>query len=368
MFARRYRVTDERGAIAVLAALVIVTMLLPLAALAVTAHVREGASAELQRAAEAGALAGAAAIPLGDLSMLNAYVAGTPLNGFFGPGVPDPLTIACNQARAAIASDGSMNDAFSPAGTTLPPNFCTAVYLPDATILSRLGSCLTSLPLGGLLAFLIAPVFNLLFSSTKTILPGLLNGGVKVTLTRTVRGPFDSLVGGGGGSTAQVAKAAAKRRFKNAIVLPGLGAGGSINLNPFLGQAIDAATDLVRTVDSALSLVLNLVGLGACTGMLSLLADDLGDLIDPPVSGPTVGQVVDDALATGEQLLVLRIPASPPPPILAAPYYDLVSVCLSKAGTSITGVVQNPVPVGNAVGCLANGAGIFRSTLVPVGP
>jgi hypothetical protein len=366
VFARRYRVTDDRGAIAVLAALVVVTLLFPLVALAVTAHVREGAAAELQRAAEAGALAGAASIPLGNLSFLNAYVAGTPLNGFFGPGVPDPLTIACDQARAAIAADGSMNDAFSPAGTTLPPNFCKAEYLPDATILSRLGTCLTSLPLGGLLALLIKPVFDLLFSQTKTILPGLLNGGVKVTLTRTVRGPFDSLIGGG--ATAQVGKAAAKRRFKNAVVLPGLGAGGSINLNPFLGQAVDAATDLVRAVDSALSAVLNLVGLGGCTGMLSLLADDLGDLIDPPTSGPTVGQVVDDALATGEQLLVLRIPSSPPLPILSAPYYDLVSVCLSKAGTSITGAVQNPVPVGNAVGCLANGAGIFRSTLVPVGP
>src|SRR5205823_3534205 len=187
MLACRHRaVTDERGAIAVLAAVVVVTLLLPLAALAVTAHVREGAAAELQRAAEAGALAGASSIPLGDLSMVNAYVAGL---GLSFPPTSDPLVIACDQARKAIAADGRMNDAFSPNGTTLPPNFCKAEYLQDATFLSRLGTCLQSSPLGGLLALLIKPVFDLLFGQTKTILPGLLHGGVKVTLTRTVRGP-----------------------------------------------------------------------------------------------------------------------------------------------------------------------------------
>lgn len=368
MFGRRDRaVSDERGAIAVLASIVVVTLLIPVAALAITANVREGAAAELQRAAEAGALAGAANIPLADVSFANAYVAGGPLNvGLFVPGAPDPLAIACDQARKAIAADGSMNDAFSPQGTTLPANFCKAEYLQDATFLSRLGNCLQSSPLGGLLALLIKPVFDLLFGSTKTILPGLLHGGVKVTLTRTVRGPFDSLIGGG--STAQVGVAAAKRRFKNAVVLPGLGPGNSINLNAFVGQLTDAATALVRALDPVISGVLALVGLGGCSGMLGLLADDLSDLIDPPTSNPpTIGQVIDDALAAGDQLMVLRVPSSPLGlSLLSPPFYDFVPVCLSKINGTITGAVQDPTKLGSFVGCTTNAAGIFRASLVPV--
>ena len=368
MFGRKRVSRDDRGAIAVLACIVVGGMLLPVMALAVTAHVREGAAAELQRAAEVGALAGAANIPLGDLSMVNAYTSGL---GLSFPPAWDPLVIACNHARRAMQSDGSINDAFSPQGTTLPANFCRAEYTADPTFLSRLGQCLNleallrAIPLVGPL------VANLLFSPTKTIVPGLLHAGVKVTLTRTVRGPFDSMIGGS--ATAQTAQAAAKRRFKNALVLPDVGVGSIVNVSAAaLGTVVDATLGIVGLLNNVLNAVLAPLG---CRDLLGLLADDLRDLLDPPGTGPTIGQVVNDALATGEQLLALRSPSNPPPIVLplpllgggSAPAFDFVPVCLRRVGGTVEAVVQNPLPnLGTLGGCVANAAGIFRATLVPV--
>lgn len=388
MFLRRTGASsDERGGIAVLAAIVVATLVLPVMALALTANVREGAAAELQRAAEAGALAGASSIPLGDLSMANKYVGG--LISF--PAASDPLVIACDQAKKAIQADGRLNDAYSPQGTTLPANFCKAVYSADPTFLSKTGDCVNSvgsLPLlGGLLGILLkplmdsllAPILNLVFGQTDTLLPGLLHAGVKVTLTRTVKGPFDSLLGGS--ATAQTASAQAKRRFKNAIVLPNIGAGSSVNLNAVVGQTVDVALGAVNTINNLLKPVLNLLGLGACGDILPLLADDLGDLLDPPSSGPTIGQVLDQAFAFQEQVVGLRLSQTSPMaslpgigPLLGAlpllgqlPFYDFVPMCLQKSGTNIVGVVQSGLPgVGALGGCVANASGIFRATLVPV--
>lgn len=364
MFGGRTRAAgDDRGAVAVLACIVVVMLLLPAVALAVTAHVREGAAAELQRAAEAGALAGAASIPLGDLSMVNAYAAGL---GLSFPPASDPLVIACDQARRAMAADGSMNDAFSPNGTALPANFCRAEYSKDPTFLSRLGTCLNLQGLIGSIPLLGALLSDALFSQSNTIVPGLLHAGVKVTLTRTVRGPLDTLVGGG--PTAQTAAAQAKRRFKNAVVLPDLGTGSSFSFtNAALSLITDTTVGLVRTLNSVIDPLLAPLG---CSNLLGLLADDLSDLLDPPTTAPSVGQVVNDALATGEGLLALRQPSNPvvtlPLPLIGGgsiPFYDFAPICLSKSGNTITGVVQN---AGSFLGCATNASGVFRASLVPV--
>jgi Flp pilus assembly protein TadG len=351
---RRSHLKDDRGAIAVLAAILIVGLLIPLSALAMTTHVREGAAAELQRAAEAGALAGAASIPLGNVTFLNSYLSGLPLNGFFIPGTPDPLTVACDQARKAIQADGDMNDAFSPNGTTLPANFCTAEYLPDATFLSKLGSCL------GLSSLL--PIVN----TTKNVLPALLHGGVKVTLKRSVKGPMDGLLGGG--ATEQKGEAAAKRRFKNAVMLPLVSLNilgipilpaATVDLNPYMGTAVDASLALVSSLDGLVGTLLP-----SCSGVLGLLSDDLGDLVNPTSGTQTVGDVLNDAFAAGDEIMVLRFPTSLP---LVAPFFDFVPACLSKlANGHIQATFKDFSSASAFTGCATNTPGGFRASLVPV--
>src|SRR3954469_16620120 len=68
----------ETGAIAVLMAIAITVVLVPLGVYGVDSYVRSGVYAEEQRAADAGALAGAARIPLADPGALSSYLQSNP--------------------------------------------------------------------------------------------------------------------------------------------------------------------------------------------------------------------------------------------------------------------------------------------------
>src|SRR4051794_31950615 len=103
----------DDGAVAVLYAIVFAVVLVPLMSLGTAALVRSTTTGELQRAADAGSLAGAATIPFGDLAFAQQFLAATasgathqPLRdlGLSFPG-DDPLTVACDKVALPDAKD-----------------------------------------------------------------------------------------------------------------------------------------------------------------------------------------------------------------------------------------------------------------------
>lgn len=370
---------SETGAIAVLVSVVLVGAALPLAGLGYSAHVRGATAAELQRAADSGALAGAAAIPLGDLSFVTTY-----LNNLVGvpllppiPGAPlNPLTVACQRARAAALEDDGFSKTWAtpaPNGTTSPT--CTAEYTPDQGALGGITSCVAGIvnytPLSGLLATLLNLIQGLVngllgAGNIGRLLPGLLEPGIKVTLTWNQRGPLDALNPGDDGTAKlQRTTSTARRRFKNVVVLPDVP--GSTGIPIPLNQAFNTVAQnlifptlfqLNTTVGNALSGL----GISGCGNLIGALTSDLADLVNPPpdAEAPTVQQILDDAFATAQPVLVLRIPPNPTA-ALGNPFLDFVPVCVQKTGGTFTGLVQS-LPA--TTGCIANAPGAFRATLV----
>jgi hypothetical protein len=385
------RLREEQGAIAILAAIVILFVALPLAAIGMTTYVREGSLGELQRAADAGALAGAASIPLGDLTFVKSYVDNPlGLGSYFTPAA-NPLNVACEQTKRAIEQDGLFGDEFSAAGAT-PLPACSAgssslgsfsistEYLPDTAFADKLIDCLglQTLPL---------PLLTNLLSGARNVLPALLHAGVKVTVTRPVRGPLDGVFGSSS-ETVQTAESAAKRRFKNLVVVPTIGSanllsgilpfngasGGTIDLNPAAGQTIDSALALIQGLGE-LPVLSSL-----CPGLVTALTDDLGDLLNPPVAGaPTLADTIRQTVGQDDQLFVLRYVEGLPLiqnvclPLLGcvpnvtvpgiAPFLDFVPVCGVNTST-LQGTISGSLVA--ATTCSVQAPGAFRAQLVPV--
>lgn len=155
----------ERGAVAVLVCLVLVFVTLPAAAAGLGVYVRQAAAGELQQAAEAGALAGAARLPL---SSQTAAITGLDEQvGLGGAGLATALSArdarvtACVEARRAGSVNDRMSGAFTLDGATQTPGgdcgvadftsaFPTAVdprnsagsFVSARTQVSPLGACL----------------------------------------------------------------------------------------------------------------------------------------------------------------------------------------------------------------------------------
>ncbi|HWB66261.1 MAG TPA: hypothetical protein VG708_05490, partial [Mycobacteriales bacterium] len=208
---RRFRRADgERGAVAVIVAIVLAAVLLPAIALGTGAYARSTTGAELNRASDTGALAGAAEIPLGNLTFVDNYldqITGTGVGatlqqlGLDDPALPDPLGDAC----AAAIRDATNSDNLAHAYASTPT--CDAKYLADDGPLGQVQNCVNNLTgsalnnllnlLGGLLGGLglggLSP--TQLVSSLSAALPALLEPGVKVTMTWNVKAPFDQVMG-----------------------------------------------------------------------------------------------------------------------------------------------------------------------------
>ncbi|MGH9155939.1 MAG: hypothetical protein ACRD1K_08945 [Acidimicrobiales bacterium] len=354
----------ERGAIAILVSLVLLAVCFPLAGLGYSAYVRSATSAELQRAADSGALAGAAAIPLGDLNFVTNYV--NNLTGLaipLPPGAPDPLGIACTVARkAALEDDGFARNYASPVpdGTVTP--VCTARYAPDIGIVGALTSCLNQLLTPTFLGQLLYPT---VIQTLQRTLPGLLSPGIEVTLNWNVRGPLDALNPADNGTfKTQTVTSVARRRFKNLVVVPTVplpGVGGTLNLNPFLATTSATLTGVLNSLtDVLLTPLLTVAGLGSCTGIVTALTSDLSDLINPPDAGaPAIAEVLNAAATDLEPVFVLRIPPAPLGvlAVLNIPFLDFVPVCVAP---SLITTVQN---LTSTVGCMVNAPGMFRASL-----
>ncbi|HVF54126.1 MAG TPA: hypothetical protein VNC78_11070 [Actinomycetota bacterium] len=325
---------SEQGAIAILLSVVVLFVLLPLSAAGLSAYVRSGTAAELQRSADTGALAGARIIPLGNTSAL------PPLTG---PLPSAPLDVACTRALAALDSDDAIGDGYA-SGTVS----CEASWIYDPSFVSNLGSCMTSLT--GLT--LLNPSIEL----ARDLLPALHHPGVQVELSRTSEGPLDTLVPGSAPS-AETKQARAIRRFKNAINVPVL-------RNAFTGQmTLDLNANLEASRTTLLSAI-NQVGsvlsgiVPVCSGMWSALADDIADLYQPSTgNAPTVDEVIADARSQGTAVMAFVMQTGTIPCLtcgLSIPVLEFVPLCVASQSGSIVTFTS----------CVAQAEGAFRASLI----
>lgn len=225
------RPRGDDGAMAVFVCILLVIVLLPATALGLTSYTRSAVQAEKVRSADSGALAGAASLALLDTSAVPA----NPLQAVSKDGIA--FTKACNAALKAAAVDKELSEGFAkPVGTG-----CGATYSPDTSLAACAGALLTAVealplpvtlpvtvPVPGLPPVTVPgigpvpsqPLPTLPPSVTvdpravlRQLTPALLHNGIKVTMTYTVKGPLDGLLGSSDGSERQ-AISTARRRFK----------------------------------------------------------------------------------------------------------------------------------------------------------
>ncbi|MGH2771716.1 MAG: TadE/TadG family type IV pilus assembly protein [Actinomycetota bacterium] len=415
----RTRLSEERGAILVMAA-VMIPVLLALVAGGMVTFSLSAAKHELQRSADQAALAGAASIPPADPMVLRSAVP-FPLPGTqaiynlapgFGPNLPrmgdpvaDPRAVSCAYGSSGLTGDSASilgafgegsgpqsdrngnpvstmcaDERIRPALTTDPngttPAECANALAAEAAdrrpVLQPLVNQLVRLPLDNVLPAVFTPV-------------------MRVDAFSGIRPPLLALITGQNRGTAQVS-ATALRRIKNAVVVPilpaqqlqiELGLNTSINvmtdpvnLNNALRTAQRPLIDAIDRVDQRLSSLMPGLGAG-CTSLLYNLRRDLRDIYDPPVGPAPSALDIVDAAVSAQQAAAGRVGTYEPDPTnpnsLAGEAFFLIGVSsgpLSATQIPILDaalVVINEQSEGNyraSAVAAANARGAFRATLV----
>ncbi|HVV77570.1 MAG TPA: hypothetical protein VHC43_16225 [Mycobacteriales bacterium] len=338
---RAVRERRDSGAVAVIVALVLAFAMIPALALGTGTYVRSSTATELQRAADTGSLAGAAEIPLGDLNFAENYLSAITVTSGVAttlqalgiqndPSLRDPLTDAESVCEQDAGNTENLGHAYASTPT------CTAVYLPDDGVLGAAQSCLNSLAglnnltsgLGSLLSLLglgaLSP--DKLFAALESTLPGLLDPAIKVTATWHVKAPFDSVFGSDGSD--QTAVSIARRKFKNAVVLPEIPIGTTtVNVNPTLQIARTDLLSTLTSVETVLHTLNALVpGIGSCASVIDDLSGDLADAVDPPSNGPSLQTLLDEGVESQQPVLAVSTTVVG----LGIPFLDMVPVCLQE--------------------------------------
>jgi hypothetical protein len=346
----------DEGAVAVLYAIVLAGVIMPIFALGTTTLVRSTTNGELQRASDAGALAGAAAIPFGDVNFARNFVAATAGGrqtdrrlrdlGLAYDG-EDPLDVACSDVALPNAEDGhGLGSRYATAVSCYPS------YVADPDLLTQVEDCasgLASLPLPvpapGLPGLPATP-------DLSPLLPALLYPGVRVEMSWHVTGPFDRIISDAGAT--ETTTSVARRRFKNMVVVPevGLPTGTTINLNPYVGDVRNAAVNAMGATERILA---SNPLTAPCSSVLDGAQDDILDAIDPPAGGPDARQIIRDAIDTNSPLVVARVISGVEG--LDIPYLDFVPVCAEQVGPDYVG------HLGDFGSCAIDGPGAFRASL-----
>lgn len=313
---RRLVLRDDGGVIAVITAIVVAAVLVPVAALGLTAYVRAGVRGEMQRAAESGALAGAASLNLLNLGALSAVTLRDPLQDLttvLPPALPNPLGPSGRACRAALTAYGTpLSDPSRDAADRSPLSVgfadtpaCDARYSPDPPFGSCVNEVFTSvsaltqqIPARLLKAAgdLTDPVLKsdandlaAIASAVQKLVPALAHNGVQVELRYTVAGPLDGVLSDGE-PTAAASRAAARRLFKP--ILPDLAAFADLLGAPVSTGTLTSLTRVERVAVANLQAVLIALRI----------------LVDAAESGQTPDRAalmpyLDNTLAAAEALL-----------------------------------------------------------------
>ena len=310
---------DDSGVIAVIAALVVVAVLLPITAIGLTSYTRSAVVDEQQRAADAGALNGAANLTLTNLGALTALEQQSLLGGTLQiPSVPNALAAACAEERRTDAVGKPISDAYA-SGSTCEARFIQPTVLNECltnatrivdlalgpvtqsaqTFVNGLGGLLSGLL--GTLNTALAPlnlgsslplVTTNLTNGLKLLLPALLQNRVAVDVDYAVAGPLDALLPGKGEPTEQQVTATAKRVFKPLLPpLNGLAVGPLAGV-PGLGTLLTTAqpverlaVTLLQTVIAALDVAVGNVASNAAVQTLLTSAGSQLNAFTTPLLG-----------------------------------------------------------------------------------
>ncbi len=323
---------DESGAIAILMAIVLTLLVIPMIAGAVSSMVRHSTVSEMQRSADVGALAGARVIPLSDL-----------------PVAPNPgsaLDVACDQALAALGADNAMGGDYGGTPT------CDADYLPDPSVLGGLESCIasiqanaeidipdeiTSLPGWNVVNSTYSSVVTSverridgLFDLVRGTLPILTKPGVTVTLTRPIgqSGNEIQFEGAAPGDLpdTETSTATARRRIKNLALFPVIYDSETGTYIVDTNEALPSESEVVAALEALEDTIASDPVLGpvysdlGCTGLLDRLGEDVRDLYNPGAGdAPTQTEVLDEAMSQGAAVLGYAYDEAPEPPAVPAP-------------------------------------------------
>lgn len=316
---RAKRCGDD-GVIAVLTAVIVAFALIPVTAVALSSYTQSGTKAEVQRAADSGALAGASAIGLLDLGTLPQAALVTDLTTITFPAKNDVFGRACLAAAKAYGQTPQAAHDNSPIGHAFATlNSCRAGFAQDRGLIRCLGQAttvtqnvlsgsvtritdaLTALPLVGQL--LLRPLLNALNPQSVlnaqtllvSLLPALSRNAVALQLDYRVEGPLDAVFDSDGSDVT--VRATARRTFKPLLpnLSASLGSSGlsGLQLNPGLAGLIDDAGVALSPVETLAVTQLQLV--------LGVLKVAVGQTTQDAIK-PLVGQV--DTLVAG----VLNLP------------------------------------------------------------
>ncbi|HEX2053410.1 MAG TPA: hypothetical protein VHJ78_06770, partial [Actinomycetota bacterium] len=350
-------VRDERGAVLVIVALVM-SVLLTLSAGGIMLFSLYGSQREMQKAADQAALAGAAAMPvlnpgqtLSNLPMNTAYDLtddvglDVPLKGLSN--VPDPRAVACAYGTRLLEADSAkLVEKFGVGPSGLPSSYCASSPWSDVRVNPSLNSLSTPLSqcvntltsqinsltnqllagrnslVGNLLALLglgmtgaqvtalvdstVARLNGILTSvqNLESLSPALLTPEMRVRVTDKVKPPLIGMVTGGDGVQMQV-EATAKRRLKNAIVLPNTPALVNTDLNTALNATKPQVLSAMDAANTQLNNLMSALGVTGCQNLLSpssSVYQDISDIYTPPSSAPYTGR----DLITGATAAVTR--------------------------------------------------------------
>lgn len=365
----RRRNHGETGAIAILTTILLVGGVLPLTALGASAYVRTSTAAQLQNAADAGALAGAAQIPLLNLSALSSLLTGYADSSDTVLQSSDPtptIPAALNPPSGSDAAQSALANACMVAlvdartghglgATYAVPNgplTCKAWY-GGAGPIAALQSCLSGLTLvGPVLAALLGPLLQAL----GHLLPALFQPTIETSLSWSVRSPFDTLMPGGGPKVQQVTSAATEV-VKNLVVLPAV---GGVDPNQVTGWAVSEVSGLTN--------LLTLLPLGPLSGCVSVLTSSTTILQNLVATQATtnLSAVLGSLQTSGQSFNVLAEKTAtlslPLIPALKIPFLDFTRVCLPQE--SLSSVSDLTQQLASGVPCTLNATGAFRATLV----
>ena len=366
---------DETGAISIiLAALSMGLVVLALAGANTAGLV--GVRREAQRAANLAALAGAANLPLVGLfsgpepqttSCAQIDKAFSPSSALLTPelgegnvprcGAGVTVTAEADWARVEAARDAL---ALLLGTAPLPDDLCEPLVappvlnpldplLPPPTVVQPVLSTLTDAECDSLQ--------SAVDGLPDSLSPALLTPRVAVS----VEGLYQAFVPmpAFAGDHAIDAKATARRRFKNLVVLPAVhGAPQPLDdLNP---TATDARDTLLPQLEEAATALGDAVAPFMPPGVEFDLSDlflDVYDIYDPPGAAPSPSplEVAEAGLASGDPVVLLRLFEAP---VLGIPALDFTAAYLSRLSDG--SFRATPIPVTE----LSSASGLFRATLV----
>ncbi len=365
---------NETGAISVLLAALSLGMVV-LALAGANAAGLVGVRREAQRAANLGALAGAANLPLVGLlaspepnttSCAQVQKAFAPSSALLTPELGAGAVPSCGAGVTVSADvDWARADAARDAlallinSAALPADLCAPVLVAPANQLLGLPEITTLIDplLAGMTDLECASLDAAIDGLPHNLSPALLTPRVTVRVEGTYEAfvPMPSFVG----DHVVAAEATARRRFKNLVVLPAVnGAPQPLDdLNPTATDVRDALLPQLESAAAAMSAAVTSFMPAGVGFDLSGLFVDLYDLYDPPGSAPSPSplEVAEAAVASGEPVVLLRLFQMP---VLGIPALDFTAAYLSQVSDGTFRVT--PVPVSQ----LSAATGLFGASLV----